>query len=235
MITTVIFDLDDTLYDEIEYCKSGLKATARYLSGQPNTPGSEIIFTILWRQFSSGNRTKTFDAALTELGLQKSDEIINELVVVYRNHKPKIILPHESRFVLENLSRKYTLAMLTDGYLPGQKLKVKALDIEKYFKCIVYTEELGPDKWKPSPAGFEKILNNLGITPQKAVYVADNEEKDFIAPNKLGVVTIQISRPAGLYKAKSGQYHPQLAACYKISDINQLQATLEGIEVKIGN
>jgi FMN phosphatase YigB (HAD superfamily) len=26
MITMVIFDLDDTLYDEIKYCKSGFKA-----------------------------------------------------------------------------------------------------------------------------------------------------------------------------------------------------------------
>jgi FMN phosphatase YigB (HAD superfamily) len=32
MITTVIFDLDDTLYDEIDYCKSGFMAVAEFLT-----------------------------------------------------------------------------------------------------------------------------------------------------------------------------------------------------------
>jgi len=32
MITTVIFDLDDTLYDEIDYCRSGFASVAEFLA-----------------------------------------------------------------------------------------------------------------------------------------------------------------------------------------------------------
>jgi FMN phosphatase YigB (HAD superfamily) len=31
MITTVVFDLDDTLYDEIEYCRSGFTSVAEFI------------------------------------------------------------------------------------------------------------------------------------------------------------------------------------------------------------
>jgi len=219
MITTVVFDLDDTLYDEIEYCKSGFAAVAEFARS------AEHISAVLWEQFTAGNRTKTFNAALDELGMGYDDELIGELIEVYRNHKPKISLPNDSWDVLCELSTKYTLALLTDGFLPGQQLKVQALGIEKYFECIVYTEQLGRECWKPSPAGFEKIMQTLKGKPENMAYVADNEKKDFIAPNKLGFSTIQLIRPARIHRTVSGE--PGASAHHTICEISQLSGLLE--------
>jgi putative hydrolase of the HAD superfamily len=225
MITTVVFDLDDTLYNEIEYCKSGFTAVAEFLANLPKASAAEHIFATLWKQFTTGNHTKTFNAALDELGMDYGDKLIGELIEVYRNHLPKIALPQDSRDVLCQLSTKYTLALLTDGFLPAQQLKVQALGIEKYFKCVVYTEQLGRNCWKPSPAGFEKLMQTLNATSEKTVYVADNEKKDFIAPNKLGFLTIQIIRSAGIHTEPSGE--SGAAARYVIRQISQLPALLE--------
>lgn len=225
MITTLVFDLDDTLYDEVEYCRSGFASVAEFLVDLPGMPTSERIFERLWGQFTAGNRTRTFNTALDELGIAYNDNLIAELVKVYRNHLPKITLPQDSRDVLDNLSSRYILALLTDGFLPAQKLKVQALRIEKYFKCIIYTEELGREFWKPSPAGFEKIVRTLNAKPENCVYVADNEEKDFIAPNKLGLLTIQIIRPARVHTSGSAQ--PDAAARFTIHKISELPALLE--------
>ncbi len=235
MITTVVFDLDDTLYDEIEYCKSGFAAVAEFLAnlpeprsssmGEGQAPPAERISAVLWEQFTAGNRTKTFNAALDELGMSYDDELIGELIEVYRNHNPKISLPQDSRDVLCELSTKYTLALLTDGFLPAQKLKVQALKIEKYFKSIVYTEQLGRECWKPSPAGFEKIMQTLKGKPENMAYVADNEKKDFIAPNKLGFSTIQLIRPARIHRAVSVE--PEASAQHIICEISQLSGLLE--------
>ena len=225
MITTVIFDLDDTLYDEVDYCKSGFKAVAEFLANLPQAPPDERIFNCLWKQFTAGNRTKTFNTALDELGIAYDDSRIAELIKVYRDHVPKITLPAESRNVLRQLSEKFTLALLTDGFLPAQKLKVQALRIKKYFKCIIYTEQLGRQFWKPSPAGFEKLMHDLNAVPQNIVYVADNEKKDFIAPNKLGFTTIQILRPARLHTSVCGQ--SGAAAQHTIRQISQLSGLLE--------
>ncbi len=225
MITTVVFDLDDTLYDEIEYCKSGFAAVAEFLGNLPEAPPARHIFTALWEQFTAGNRTRTFNTALDELSMDYNDDLIGELINVYRNHSPKITLPEDSRDVLRELSTKYTLALLTDGFLPAQKLKVQALGIEKYFKLIVYTEELGRQCWKPSPAGFEKIMQSLKSKPENTAYIADNEKKDFIAPNKLGFLTIQLIRPARIHTFLNGQAHTP--AQHIIRQISQLSRLLE--------
>jgi putative hydrolase of the HAD superfamily len=225
MITTVVFDLDDTLYDEIEYCKSGFAAVAEFIVDQSGTPAAERVFAALWGQFTTGNRTRTFNAALDELNISYDDERVGELVNVYRNHVPRITLPQDSRDVLCELSAKYTLALLTDGFLPAQQLKVQALGIEKYFASIVYTEQLGRECWKPSPAGFEKIMQTLNAKPENMVYIADNEEKDFIAPNKLGFSTVQLIRPARIHTSISRE--SGVAARYRIHQISQLPAFLE--------
>jgi putative hydrolase of the HAD superfamily len=225
MITTVIFDLDDTLYDEIEYCKSGFAAVAEFIAKQSGAPPAERVFAALWGQFTAGNRTGTFNAALDELDLSHDDKRIGELVNVYRSHIPRITLPQDSRDVLCELSAKYTLALLTDGFLPAQQLKVQALGIEEYFKTIVYTEQLGRECWKPSPAGFEKIMQTLNAEPENMVYIADNEEKDFIAPNELGFSTIQLIRPARIHTSICRE--PGAAAQHTIHQISQLPAFLE--------
>ena len=225
MITTVVFDLDDTLYNEIEYCRSGFSAVAGFLAELPNAPPAERIFGALWKQFTAGNRTKTFNAALDELGMSYDDKLIGELVNVYRSHIPAIELPADSLDVLHELSAKYTLALLTDGFLPGQQLKVQSLGIEIFFKCIVYTEQLGREFWKPSPAGFEKIMQNLNARPENMVYIADNEKKDFIAPNKLGFFTVQLILSARLHTSDSTE--PEAKAQFIIHKISELPALLD--------
>jgi putative hydrolase of the HAD superfamily len=225
MITTVIFDLDDTLYDEIDYCRSGFAAIARLLASMYGTAGEAEIFETLWRLFESGNRTNTFNAALAQLKLPCSPELIAKLVDVYRNHKPDIALPTSSKAVLNTLLGKYTLALLTDGFLPAQELKVEALGIKHCFKVIVYTEKMGRQFWKPSPAGFEQIVSQLNVSAKTCVYIGDNEVKDFIGPNRLGIVTIRLTRPNGIHIERGADQ--DAPARYTIKDITELPSLVE--------
>lgn len=225
MITTVIFDLDDTLYDEIDYCESGFTAVSQFISQIPGAPSVEYTFTVLWDQFTAGDRQKIFNSTLDTLKLDYNEERIQKLVDIYRKHIPKITLPTDSRDVLIELKEKYTLALLTDGFLPAQRLKVQALGIETFFRIIVYTEQLGREFWKPSPAGYEKIIQDLNEAPARMVYIGDNEKKDFIAPNTLGISTIQLIRPARLHTSMATETGAE--AQYVIHDIRQLPALLE--------
>ena len=225
-LEVVVFDLDDTLYDEVEYCRSGFSAVAVFLEDMLEEEISgEVIFDTLWKHFCKGNHTSTFNTALEEIQIPYNDELISELIKVYREHKPNMKLPQDSLAVLKQLSKKYKLALLTDGFLPAQKFKVQALKIEKFFKCIVYTEELGRDFWKPSPVGFEKILQTLKLNAENAVYIADNEKKDFIAPNRLGFHTIQLIRDAHIHV--QNHPNPEYPAQHIIKNIHQLPALLE--------
>ncbi len=194
MIEVVVFDMDDTLYDEVDYCASGFNAVADFLARSFPSRTPDKILHALWTQFQAGNHTRTFNAALEQLQIPYDDDFIKAMVKTYREHFPSITLPEESKAVLEILCKRYKLAMLTDGFLPAQRYKTQALGIEKYFQTVVYTEELGREHWKPSPAGFEIILKYFGLPPSRCVYIADNDLKDFIAPNKLGYRTIQVLR-----------------------------------------
>jgi putative hydrolase of the HAD superfamily len=57
------------------------------------------------------------------------------------------------------------------------------------------------------------------------VYIADNVEKDFIAPNKLGFLTVQLIRPCRIHKESSGQ--SGAAAQFVINKISELPPLLE--------
>lgn len=222
MITTVIFDLDDTLYDEVDYCRSGFKAVAEFLTRiKPECGSSDSIYDLFWRMFQQ-DRRKTFDAALHELGIPPDRALVRAFVRRYRCHTPDLTLPEESRKILDALSEDYTLALLTDGYLPAQRLKVSALGIQTYFKQIVYTEQIGRQFWKPSPAGFEMIIRAIKETPHSMVYIGDNPVKDFIAPNRLGMKTIQLQRPHRLHTIVSGSTAPETEAMETLDSLNDL-------------
>jgi putative hydrolase of the HAD superfamily len=228
MITTVVFDLDDTLYSEVEYCNSGLRATAGFIT-QTQATGldQEEVFSVLWDQFQQGNRSQTLNAALDTLGIPYDEKLIRSLVLVYRKHRPRIKLPQESRRVLDELADAYTLALLTDGFLPAQRLKVQALGIKKYFPHIVFTEQLGRQFWKPSPLGFQQLCQILSVPGLQMVYVGDNAAKDFIAPNSLGFTTIQIQRPDRIHDALPP--HAQARADHILDNLGELPRLLESL------
>lgn len=224
MVTTVIFDLDDTLYPERDYCMSGFRAVAGYIAQRFPGASADFLFEKMKAEFVAENRTRTFNAALEAAGITYDRECIAKLVEVYREHRPDLKLPDVTRDVLDGLTLRYKLALLTDGYLPEQRLKVEALGIEKYFGCVIYTEELGRENWKPSPLGFQKIMYELGIEAGECVYVADNEQKDFIAPNLLGMASIKVSGPDSLYSASSSD--PLARPGHIISSLEELPRLL---------
>ncbi|MBU1259560.1 MAG: HAD family hydrolase [Planctomycetes bacterium] len=228
MINCIAFDMDDTLYDEIDYYKSGFAVVAQTIADDFGLSGRGV-FDILWEIFNSGNYKTTLNAAAEKLGVVFDAAYIEKLVKVFREHKPDIKLSPESREVLESLKSRYKLGLITDGYLPAQEYKVKALTLEKFFDYIVYTEKLGREHWKPSPTAFEKLLAEFGVLANQCVYVGDNLKKDFLSPNQMGFKTVRIIRPKRIHlgQAPSKQAQPG----YEIDSINKLPDLLKEIEI----
>lgn len=225
MITTVIFDLDDTLYDEIDYCSSGFAAVAAFLSTiTPDRITEKTLFDALWGQFQAGNHTRTFNAALSHLRIDYDTPLIRRLTRLYRQHMPNITLSRESRAVLEQLSTEFKLGLLSDGFLPAQKLKVQALGIGRYFQRILYTEQLGRAFWKPSPVGFRQLIAFFDTSAQSMAYVGDNVVKDFIAPNQLGFTSIQLLRPNRIHTHAPA--HDRARATHTIESLSELPTLL---------
>jgi putative hydrolase of the HAD superfamily len=227
MISTIIFDLDDTLYDEIDYCRSGFLAVSRYVAERFPGASAKPLYEAMVHQFETGNRKTVFNAALKSCRIAFDDDLVATLIEAYRNHHPAITLPPESKKTLDELGKRYKLAMLTDGFLPAQRYKVQALGIERYFQSIIYTEELGREHWKPSPLGFQKIMFDLGVEASECVYVGDNEEKDFIAPNSLGMVTVKLAKSTSIHNIPAVEAEARPShTIYAIEDLVRLVSHL---------
>ncbi|MDD5011722.1 MAG: HAD family hydrolase, partial [Phycisphaerae bacterium] len=204
--------------------RSGFAATAQIIAVDFRLSGDDV-FAVIWEIFNSGNYKTAFNAAADKLGIVFDVDYIEKLIKVFREHKPDIKLPAESREVLEDLQEHYKLGLITDGYLPAQEYKVKALGLEKFFDYIVYTEKLGREHWKPSPTAFEKLLAELNVSAEQCVYVGDNLKKDFLAPNQMGFKTVRIIRPKRIHQgqAPSEQAQPD----YEIDSIGKLPDLLK--------
>lgn len=198
MIKAVIFDMDDTLYPEYEYVLSGFKAVNDYLE-EKSIFG---FFKIAVQLFERGERGKIFNDTLNILKVSYCKEDIFRLIQIYRNHKPAIQLFTDAQEILVKLQNRLPLGLISDGYLEAQRNKVEALKLDQFFRKIILTDELGRDKWKPSPDSYQMMHNYFNVQHEELIYIGDNVSKDFVTANKLGWTTVQIIRNSGEYQNK---------------------------------
>lgn len=195
MIRALVFDLDDTLFPEHEFVLSGFQSVSKELATKYALPG---FFEVAWQFFKEGKRNNVFNLALEELEFKYEPSLIQELLYIYRQHKPIISLHEDAKWAI-NYFKNYHIGIITDGYLQTQQNKVEALSIQNSFDAIVYSDLYGRENWKPSPVPYNNIMQSLGCKGEECVYVADNPQKDFVTAKKLGWLTVQICREGGEY------------------------------------
>lgn len=190
--SVVIFDLDDTLYSEKDYVRSGYAEIAQHYKKIDNMENK------LWFAFQEGKPAINY--VLQQEGIF-SDVELNRCLHIYRNHQPRISLYHDAQNLLISLTASgVRLGMITDGRPEGQRAKIKALGIAKYFDKIIITDELGGINYrKPNKTAFEKMQVFFNVPYTAMVYVGDNLQKDFIAPQLLGIKSLYFNNYNGLY------------------------------------
>ncbi|MDD3362071.1 MAG: HAD family hydrolase [Hespellia sp.] len=181
-IDAVIFDLDDTLYSEKEYVRSGYRCIARWL-------GKTEVEEQLWNSFQRGGK------AIDEV-LEGKDH--SEALHIYRNQQPAIHLYSGVGEMIERIRKQMKVGIITDGRPEGQRAKIKALGLQ--VDKVIVTDELGGVEYrKPNPLAFVKMQKAFDIPFKKMIYVGDNLSKDFIAPEKLKMKYIYLRNEEGLY------------------------------------
>jgi len=193
----VIFDLDDTLYSEKEYIKSGFHAVETYLIAQNYCV--DVDKGELWSMFCN-DEPRPINNLLCRKGIL-SDSLLTKCVEEYRNHKPDIHLYDGISATIKELRRHgITVAILTDGRPVGQRAKIEALGVSDMFDEILITDELGGVHCrKPSDVGFRFLQSKIDLPFEDMLYIGDNFGKDFVAPNHLGMGHLFFNNPDGIY------------------------------------
>ena len=199
-LQAVVLDLDDTLYPEREFVRSGYHAVEAALRDRGIT--DKPIADWLWARALGGEFAGAYDAINDHFQLGLSAEQLAELVTCYREHTPAIEPYPDVREVLSQLAGRFKLGLLSDGVALTQGNKLAALDLPDVFAATLFTFARGPEYAKPAPAGFEALAEELGVPHDACCYVGDNVSKDFVAPNALGWLTIRLVMPGQIYAAK---------------------------------
>lgn len=201
-----IFDVDDTLYLERDYVRSGFDAVGAWAEreGMPN------IADTCWLLFRHGSRGRVFDQALAAHTVHPDPAVIDAMVEVYRSHRPVIELLPDARHVLASLDRLgFRLGVVTGGPVRSQEAKVESLGLRAWCEPIVYSGAWGPALDKPHQRSFEAVEHLTGLAASRLCYVADNPAKDFVGPQRRGWAVIRVRRPDGLHAHR----HSEVPEC----------------------
>jgi putative hydrolase of the HAD superfamily len=173
----VVFDLDDTLYKEVDYVRSGVSAVIdclKELKLHSGVTADEIL---------SSSFDRPLDVVLEKMHLPT--DVKESLLWLYRLHPPRISLSKDNADAVSRMQNfAHAVAIVTDGRAITQRLKLAALGLGSITSFI--SEEIGASK--PSTKAFRLVQE---MWPRKRyVYLADNVSKDFVGPNSLGWHTI---------------------------------------------
>jgi len=216
-----VFDIDDTLYLERDYVRSGFQVVGHWVS---QWLGIHDFAERCWSHFTGGQSGTIFDDTLRECGVEFNPRIVTSLVELYRAHTPAIFLAEDVVATLDAISALAPMAIISDGPAASQSRKAESLGLSNFAFPILLTDILGSAFHKPHLRAFEELER---LCPAAAyVYIADNPLKDFVAPKHLGWRTVRIRRPKGLHFSVES---PDVRPDFEMTDFLQLPGLLRDL------
>ncbi|MEA2534445.1 MAG: putative hydrolase of the superfamily [Actinomycetota bacterium] len=190
MIRAVLFDLDDTLYDQRAWLAGAWQAVAVAAAAFGVAP-AELAAALAEIAAEGSDRGRIIDRALERLG--SAGVPVEPLVQAFRSHAPQRLPPYPGvPAALARLRVRCPIGLVTDGDPGIQRAKLRALGLCDAFDVVVLSDELGRQYRKPHPAPFQAALAGLGVDPREALFVGDRPDKDVAGAAAAGMACIRV-------------------------------------------
>jgi putative hydrolase of the HAD superfamily len=195
----LLFDLDHTLWDFHANSSHALSTIFReYSLDQYFTSLEEFLKTynyhndLLWDLYRKGNvskedlRIQRFELTLREKGMDDT-RMMKKIGSHYMEITPKLnILAKNTIETLEYLTGKnYQLYIVTNGFLTTQVTKMAHSNIDRFFKKIFSSEELGVSK--PNREFFHWVVSSLHAHKSACLMIGDDLEVDVKGAMQFGI------------------------------------------------
>lgn len=219
---TILIDADDTLLDFHKAEKEGIKKVFK----QNNVEFNEYIFktykkinSFLWDEFEKGKIKKDeitsnrFKILFQELNIKADDELFKK---EYQEALGEgFYLIDGAREICEELFKKCNLYCVTNGLKKTQESRFKGADLNKYFKGIFVSEEVGYQK--PSKEYFDYVFNKIGnIKLSETIIIGDSLSSDIAGGNNAGIDTCW-------FNPKRLNNNTSLKITYEIKELAELK------------
>jgi len=211
MITTVFFDLDETLLDDERTALSAQAMTCQWAAGE--RPGLDpdrlqaayhAANTAFWHAYDQRAETRTGDEIRRAMWLEgltacslPDEDFAERLSQTYHAMRDKTYALFDDALpCLSALRGRYTLGLLTNGASSLQRAKVNALGLKAHVDHIVIAGEVGISK--PDAGIFEHALDLAGCRPDEAAMVGDLLDRDILGAMNAGLLPVWINRQGEL-------------------------------------
>lgn len=195
----ILFDVDDTLYDQLEPFKKAYQENFNY-----QNISIEMLY-ILSRKYSdevfhlseNGNMSMQemhmyrIKKALTFFGYEITNEEAQVFQKDYEKHQDLIELKPDMIDALNYCKRKkIILGIITNGPMSHQRKKIKRLQLEQWIpeNHIFISSEVGVAK--PNSRIFEIAEKKLKLKKEDTYFVGDSIQNDIVGAKSVGWKTI---------------------------------------------
>jgi len=192
MISTVIFDLDNTLLDFIKMKQNAISAAvdAMIEAGLDVDPGEAYHNIITLYETKGWENQEIFNEYLREKTGEVNYKYLAASIVSYRRAREASLLlyPNVQRTLVELVKMGIKLAVVSDAPKREAWLRIYYLNLHHFFDLVLTFDDIG--ERKPSTKGFRMALEQLGKEPEEVLMVGDWPERDMVGASKLGIRTI---------------------------------------------
>lgn len=177
----IIFDYDDTLI------KRDLRTAFEGLN-----PLDKIVFFVQEEIGKVKDIRKALQKASLLFNLSLNDEKLNyyssRYIDCYLNGKiePKVA------FLLEKLSKNYSLVILTNGNKNYKIAELKKNNVLHFFRDIITPEESKFEK--PAKEAFLFVLQKYGFRPEEAISIGNSYTFDIKPAKEIGMKTVWVTK-----------------------------------------
>lgn len=203
IMKALIFDVDDTLYDLSEPFKKAYielygEADKTLLENlyKDSRKYSDMIFDKSQAGEVSDEEMYIFriQNAFRENNMEISREDSLIFQETYRKHQKDISLSPTIKKMLTTLKSKWTLGLISNGFLEHQLRKIETLGLDKFIpkENIFVSGAYGISK--PDKALYEIATQNLGIAPEDCYFIGDSFENDIVGSKNAGLEPIWFNR-----------------------------------------
>jgi YjjG family noncanonical pyrimidine nucleotidase len=224
--TTLLFDLDHTLFD-FDSSEAAAFASTLARAGVVSPNGHAGTFSeinvALWAEVESGNLTPN------EVRILRFEQLVDRTAI---DADPAVMaddyvaglgafgdLFPGARDLLEELSPDAELALISNGIGEVQRTRIARLGLERYFAAIVISGEVGTAK--PGTEIFDIVFDHLG-TPDKqsTLMIGDSLTSDITGGINYGIDTC--------WYTPNGATDAPTSGTYRVSSLDEIPPIVFG-------
>lgn len=198
-ISTLIFDIDGTLYTNPYYVFEQVDVQIRHFAQLKNISWNEArkMISDFRKDYSNKNGGKKISLGNTFLAFGIP---IEESIQWRKNYvKPHHFLHKDNKLIskLTELQKKYKIIAVTNNPVESARIALTALGINDFFKDVVGLDSC--NKSKPSVEMLELALKLTESRPEECVSIGDRYDIDLAPAVQLGMGGILVKGVEEIY------------------------------------